>query len=74
MTAPLHFLVVLILSVLPSVMSASASPSRSGAADIQIDGRKSSGSFDKTPTFLSMLFVGGGLVLFGGLLRRRLGN
>jgi hypothetical protein len=60
-----------VLSVAIGIMNTSAQ-SRSGAANTKIAGRPSSGSFDPVPSPRSMLLVGGGLLVFGGILRRRL--
>jgi hypothetical protein len=54
------------------MMNASAQPSGATADTSKQSGRQSTSSFNSAPAPLSMLLVGGGLVVFGGILRRRL--
>jgi len=65
-------LLVFILSAPMGIITSSALPPQPGSADIKIAEGHSLGSFEPTPAPLRMLLIGGGLVLFGGLLRRRL--
>jgi hypothetical protein len=67
-------LLFFVFSFLIGVMNASARPANAAADNSKLVDRQSTGSFDSTPARMSMLFVGGGLVVLGGILRRRLRN
>jgi hypothetical protein len=58
-------------SVHIGVMNASARPLSATADNSKLVGRQPTGSFYLTLARPSMLLVGGGLVVFGGILRRR---
>ena len=71
MQALTRCLLFFILSLLIGGMNASARPLNAAADNSKVVDRQSTGSFDSTPARLLMLSVGGGLVVLGGILRRR---
>ena len=72
MRARVRCLLLFILFFIIGMMNASARPSNAAADNSDLADRQSTGSFTSTPARVSMLLVGGGLVVFGGILRRRL--
>jgi hypothetical protein len=68
----LRCLFFFILAVAIGIMEASAQPLTADAANIELAGQQFIGSLDPAPTPGSMLLVGGGLLVFSGILRRRL--
>jgi hypothetical protein len=66
----LRFMISLVLT-LATVLAASGNPSKAAAADPEFVSRMSTASVDPMPEPLSMVFLGGGLLLFGAILRRR---
>lgn len=71
MRALTRCLLFFILSLLIGGMNASARPLNAAADNSKQVDRQATGSFDSTPAQLLMLSVGGGLVVLGGILRRR---
>jgi hypothetical protein len=72
MRVVLRYLLFTALTITFVNLSVSAQPSRAGAADDQLAGRQSSAFLDATPAPSSVLVVGAGLLVLGGILRRRL--
>jgi hypothetical protein len=66
----LRCLLFFVLCFVIGIVNVSARPSRASAGDTKLADRQSAASFDPTPAPLSMLLVGGGLLVFGGILRR----
>ena len=64
-------LLFLILFFIIGMVNANARPSRADD-NSKLAGEHSTGSFNSRLVPLSMLLVGAGLVVFGGVLRRRL--
>jgi len=60
-----------ILSFVIGVTTAGAQPSREGAVGAELAGQQSTASFDPIAPPILMLLVGAGLVVVGGILRRR---
>lgn len=61
-----------LLSLAGSLSNAGAQPMKARDVAVRLADRPSRAGFEPAPTPVSMLFIGGALVLFGGLLRRRL--
>jgi hypothetical protein len=67
----LRYQLLIVLSFVIGVTPAGAKPSRDGAVGAELASQPSTGSFEPIAPPILMLLVGAGLVVVGGILRRR---
>jgi hypothetical protein len=65
-------MVLFVLSVAGCAFNLGAQPMKPSNVDVKLMKQANSTSFEPAPTPISMLVIGGALVLFGAILRRRL--